>query len=178
MSLQTNLCIFNMHVELTRLHLTVPPAYNAGRGASSTQLLRAESTSSATAMSNARLLVVMGDSSSLELVEEFAPGPGNGTKYFTNSVTEVQLDEGAQLNHGSAFLSNLTVQQAVAATDMISNCLSCMAAKCILCNSCKGRQQACSSTAAVLHAPAVSKVCSRCQAGGQTQAAVAVKCEL
>ena len=71
-------------------------------GAFLTKLLCAESTSFATAMSNPRLLVIMGDSSSLELVEEFAPGPGNGTKYFTNSVTEVQLDEGAQLNHGSA----------------------------------------------------------------------------
>lgn len=60
-------------------------------------------------MSNPRLLVIMGDSSSLELVEEFAPGSGNRTKYFTNSVTEVQLDEGAQLNHGSASLSNLNV---------------------------------------------------------------------
>ncbi len=75
-------------------------------------------------MSNPRLLVMMGDSSSLELVEEFAPGPGTRTKYFTNSVTEVQLDEGAQLNHGSAFMSNMLW------TDVISNCLSCMAAKC------------------------------------------------
>lgn len=64
--------------------------------------LSTESTTSATAMSNPRLLVIMGDSSSLELVEEFAPGSGNRTKYFTNSVTEVQLDEGAQLNHGYA----------------------------------------------------------------------------
>jgi hypothetical protein len=88
------------------------------------KLLCTESTSSATAMSNPRLLVMMGDSSSLELVEEFAPGPGTRTKYFTNSVTEVQLDEGAQLNHGSAFMSNMLW------TDVISNCLSCMAAKC------------------------------------------------
>ena len=141
-------------------------------GALLTKLLCAESTSSATAMSSPRLLVIMGDSSSLELVEEFAPGPGNRTKYFTNSVTEVQLDEGAQLNHGSASLSHLTMHHAVAATDMTSNCLSCMAAKCkahILCvASCataamEGSKHA---TAAVFDIPAVSKVCSRCQSGG------------
>ncbi len=129
MSLLTNLCTLNPHVELKYLHLTV----HTMLGASLTKLLYAESTTSATAMSNPRLLVIMGDSSSLELVEEFAPGPGKRTKYFTNSVTEVQLDEGAQLNHGSASLSNLTVQHAVAATDAISNCLSCMAAKLTSC---------------------------------------------
>ncbi len=57
-------------------------------------------TTSATAISNSRLLVVMGDASSLELVEEYASGPTPNTKYFSNTVTEVQLDEGAELKHG------------------------------------------------------------------------------
>ena len=42
----------------------------------------------------------MGNGSALEIVEEYAPGTGNATKYFTNTVTEVQLDEDAQLKHG------------------------------------------------------------------------------
>ena len=42
----------------------------------------------------------MGDSSAMEIVEEYAPGPGSNMKYFTNTVTEVQLDEGAELKHG------------------------------------------------------------------------------
>lgn len=64
----------------------------------------AESTSPATAISSPRLLVVMGDASSLELVEEYAPGPGHTPKYFTNAVTEVQLEQGAELRHGSESL--------------------------------------------------------------------------
>lgn len=43
----------------------------------------------------------MGNASSLEIVEEYAPGSGEKSKYFTNSVTEVELDEGAELKHGS-----------------------------------------------------------------------------
>ncbi len=65
----------------------------------------AESTSSATAISCPRLLAVMGNASSLEIVEEYAPGPGARTKYFTNTVTEVQLSEDAELTHGSVILS-------------------------------------------------------------------------
>lgn len=64
--------------------------------------LSTENTSSATAISSPRLLVVMEDASSLELVEEYAPGPGHTTKYFTNAVTEVQLEQGAELRHGYA----------------------------------------------------------------------------
>lgn len=62
--------------------------------------LSTEATSSATAISNPRLLVLMGNASSLEIVEEYAPGSGEKSKYFTNSVTEVELDEGAELKHG------------------------------------------------------------------------------
>ena len=123
-------------------------------GESLTKLLCAESTSSATAMSNPRLLVIMGDSSSLELVEEFAPGPGNGTKYFTNSVTEVQLDEGAQLNHGSALPvtphyapccgchSHGQQLLVMYGCKVQSSHLVCR----LLCNSCNGRQQVCNSS--------------------------------
>ena len=124
-------------------------------------------------MSNPRLLVIMGDSSSLELVEEFAPGSGNRTKYFTNSVTEVQLDEGAQLDHGLAscqssmcilmWLLQQTRQLLVMYGCKTQN--SCLV-RCILCIRCRGRQQACNIIAAVLDAPAVSKVRSCCQPGG------------
>ena len=124
-------------------------------------------------MSNPRLLVIMGDSSSLELVEEFAPGSGNRTKYFTNSVTEVQLDEGAQLNHGSASLSNLNehliwLLQQTRQLLVMYGCKtqnSCLV-RYILCCRCRARQQACNIIAAVLDAPAVSKVRSCCQPGG------------
>ena len=61
----------------------------------------ADSASSSTAISNPRFLVVMGSSSSLEIVEEYAPGAADSTKYFTNAVMEVQLHEDAQLKHGS-----------------------------------------------------------------------------
>ena len=44
----------------------------------------------------------MGNSSALEIVEEYAPGTGNKAKYFTNAVTEVQLDEDSKLKHGYA----------------------------------------------------------------------------
>lgn len=63
-------------------------------------LLRTESSTSATAISNPRLLVAMGSDSGLEIVEEYAPGPGDRIKYFTNTVTEVDLGEGAELRHG------------------------------------------------------------------------------
>lgn len=65
------------------------------------QLLRTEtSTSAAAAISNPRLLVAMGSDSGLQIVEEYAPGPGARIKYFTNTVTEVDLGEGAELRHG------------------------------------------------------------------------------
>ena len=63
-------------------------------------LLYTETSTSATAISNPRLLVAMGSDSGLEIVEEYAPGPGDRIKYFTNTVTEVDLGEGAELRHG------------------------------------------------------------------------------
>lgn len=63
-------------------------------------LLLTESSAAATAISNPRLVVAMGNDSALEIVEEYAPCPGSRTKYFTNTVTEVHLDEGAELKHG------------------------------------------------------------------------------
>lgn len=63
-------------------------------------LLFAETSTTATAISSPRLLVAMGSDSGLEIVEEYAPGPGNRPKYFTNTVTEVDLGEGAELRHG------------------------------------------------------------------------------
>ena len=63
--------------------------------------LLTESSGAATAISSPRLLVTMGSDSALEIVEEYAPGHSDSrTKYFTNTVTEVQLDEGAELRHG------------------------------------------------------------------------------
>lgn len=62
--------------------------------------LSTESASPSTAISNPRFLVVMGSSSSLEIVEEYAPGAADSIKYFTNAVMEVQLDEDSQLKHG------------------------------------------------------------------------------
>ena len=58
------------------------------------------SASSATAINNPRVLVVMGPDSSLEMVEEFAAGAQDSSKYFTNAVMEVQLEQDAQLKHG------------------------------------------------------------------------------
>ena len=73
-----------------------------------------------------------------------------------------------------------------AATDAISNCLSRVAAKCkthgscvaSCASSCRGRQQACDITAAVLDITAISKVRSHCPSSRYKQVAVAVKCEL
>ena len=63
-------------------------------------MLSAETSASATAISNPRLLVALGDHSQLELVEEYGSGCGDTAKYFTNTVTEVHLAEGAELKHG------------------------------------------------------------------------------
>ncbi|KAL3132695.1 hypothetical protein ABBQ32_009205 [Trebouxia sp. C0010 RCD-2024] len=80
--------------------VVIPPGVHVDRPLHVLYLSTASSAAD-TAMSNPRLLVTMGDHSALEIVEEYAPGhAGSRTKYFTNTVTEVHLDEGAELRHG------------------------------------------------------------------------------
>lgn len=49
--------------------------------------------------SSPRLLVVVGDGSSAEIVEEFTH-VGESGQYFCNHVTEVMVGEGARVTHG------------------------------------------------------------------------------
>jgi len=66
-------------------------------------------TTTGATLSVPRLLVVLDEGASAEVIEEFAPmmvdDKNNGTSpvvvdYFTNSVAEIELDDGASLRHG------------------------------------------------------------------------------
>jgi Fe-S cluster assembly protein SufD len=46
-----------------------------------------------------RLLIVAGAGASVEVVEEYAPASDNSA-YFTNSVAEVEVGDGASVTHG------------------------------------------------------------------------------